>query len=393
MTTVVFVHGTGVREPALTALVARVGGALHRTAPHARVIPCDWGTAHGAVLAAGGASMPTADGRHRGMDTLADAAHDIDAAVWELLYTDPFMELRHASAGSEPSGPVPPHEMPAAAAIRHRLAELHTQSTELDSTLRLTAVGRCGNALCALLDAPELATAARAVDAVTLADLTARAVIAHIVADASEAGDPLTPTASGRDAAVAVLADRLGGRPPGTDRGPARLLLRAVTPLASRMAVRRRSAITRATHPAAGDIMRYLAAGAGHRVHLADLVLAQSPPVVLLCHSLGGIIAVDTLVERALPHVKLLVTVGSQAPFLYETDALPSLRYPQPLPGSFPPWFNIYDPRDLLAFVAEPLFPDHATDLQLSSGEPFPQSHSAYWSNPELYDALAARLP
>ncbi|MDC2954919.1 hypothetical protein PO587_10625 [Streptomyces gilvifuscus] len=392
MTTVVFVHGTGVREPALTALVAHVGEALRRAAPHTRLIPCDWGTAHGAVLAAGGASIPTDDGRHRGLGTPADAAEEAGAATWELLYTDPFVELRQASAGSGPSGPVPPHEVPADAAIRRRLAELHMQSAELDGALQLTAVGRSGGALRALLDAPELVDAARAVDPVALAELTARAAIAHIIADASEAGDPLIPTASGRDAAVTALAGRLGGRLPGSDRGPTRLLLRAAVPLASRMAVRRRSAITHATHPAAGDIMRYLAAGAGHRVHLADLVLAQSPPVVLLCHSLGGVIAVDTLVERPLPHVELLVTVGSQAPFLYETDALPSLRHPKPLPSWFPTWLNIYDPRDLLAFVAKPLFPDHATDHPLSSGEPFPQSHSAYWSNPELYDTLAARL-
>ncbi|MGW3138992.1 hypothetical protein [Streptomyces sp. NPDC001139] len=397
MTTVVFVHGTGVREPALSALVERVGEALRRATPHARLIPCDWGTSHGAVLAAGGASIPTDDGRHRGPSTPADAAEEADAAAWELLYTDPFVELRQAGAGSGPSGPVPPHEVPADAAIRRRLSELRLQTAELDTTLRLTAVGRSGNALRSLLDAPELADAARAVDTASLAELTARAAIARIIADASEAGDPLTPTASGRDAAVVVLTGRLGGLPPGSDRGPARLFLRAAAPLATRMAtgmaVRRRSAIARATHPAAGDIMRYLAAGAGHRAHLADLVLAQSPPVVLLCHSLGGVIAVDTLIERPLPHVELLVTVGSQAPFLYETDALPSLRYPKPLPGPFPTWLNIYDPRDLLAFVAKPLFPDHATDVALSSGEPFPQSHSAYWSNPELYGTLADRLP
>jgi hypothetical protein len=87
------------------------------------------------------------------------------------------------------------------------------------------------------------------------------------------------------------------------------------------------------------------------------------------------------------------VTAGSQAPFLYETGALPSLRYPQPLPPTFPTWLNIYDPRDLLAFAAQPLFPEHATDVPLSSGQPFPHSHSAYWTNPALYEAVARHLP
>ncbi|MGI3202141.1 hypothetical protein ACRJ4W_34710 [Streptomyces sp. GLT-R25] len=215
----------------------------------------------------------------------------------------------------------------------------------------------------------------------------------NLLANASDTGDPLSPTAYDRDAAVSALTVRLGGRPSGSDRGPARLLLRAVAPLASRAAVRRRSAITRATHPAAGDILRYLARGDSHRAHLADLVRAQLSPVVLLCHSLGGIIAVDTLVTRSLPQVTLLVTAGSQAPFLYETGALPSLRHPQPLPPSFPAWLNIYDPRDLLAFAAQPLFRTHATDVPLLSGQPFPHSHSAYWTNPALYEAVARRLP
>jgi hypothetical protein len=393
MTTVVFVHGTGVREPALSALVSRVETGLRHAAPHLRLVTCDWGTRHGATLAANGASIPTVDGRHRGACFTAACDEEADAAEWELLYTDPLAELRLTASGAAPSGPVPPHQVPAEAAIRDRLADLLAESAELDASLGLTTTPHGEQALRALIDAPELAGAAQAADPDTLADLTARALVAHLLADASDAGDPLSPTASDRDAAVTLLTARLRGRPPGSDRGPGRLLLRAVTPLASRAAVRRRSAITRATHPAAGDILRYLVVGDGHRAHLADLVRAQPSPVVLVCHSLGGIIAVDTLVMAPLPDVALLVTVGSQAPFLYETGALPSLRYPQPLPPTFPTWLNIYDPRDLLAFAAQPLFPEHATDVPLSSGQPFPHSHSAYWTNPALYEAVARHLP
>jgi hypothetical protein len=393
VTTVVFVHGTGVREPALSALVSRVGTGLRHAAPHLRLVTCDWGTPHGATLAADGASIPATGGRHRGAGFAAARDDDAGAAEWELLYTDPLAELRLAASGAPPPGPVPPHQVPAGAAIRERLAELLAAPAELDASLRLATASHGEHALRALIDAPELAGAAQAADADTLADLTARALVAHLLADASDAGDPLSPTASDRDAAVTLLAARLRDRPPGSDRGPGRLLLRALTPLASRAAVRRRSAITRATHPAAGDILRYLVVGDAHRAHLADLVRAQPAPVVLVCHSLGGIIAVDTLVMTPLPGVALLVTAGSQAPFLYETGALPSLRYPQPLPPTFPAWLNIYDPRDLLAFAAQPLFPGHATDVPLSSGQPFPHSHSAYWNNPALYEAVARHLP
>ncbi|MEV7885715.1 hypothetical protein ACWD3I_14635 [Streptomyces sp. NPDC002817] len=393
MTTVVFVHGTGVRETALTALISRVDHGLHRVAPHARLVACDWGSEHGATLAANGASIPADEGRHRGAGLAADADDEADAARWELLHTDPLAELRLIGAGAAPAGPVPPHQIPADAAIRGELADLLHSTGELEATLRLTATPHIEQAVRALLDAPELAEAAQAAPEDTLAEVTARALVAHLLAEASDTGDPLIPTAHDRDTAVAVLTARLGGRPPGSDRGPARLFLRAVTPLASRAAVRRRSAITHATHPAAGDILRYLARGDAHRALLADLVRAQPPPVVLLCHSLGGVIAVDTLVTHSLPHVTLLITAGSQASFLYETGALPSLRHPRPLPPSFPTWLNIYDPRDLLAFAAQPLFPAHATDVPLSSGQPFPHSHSAYWTNPALYEAVARRLP
>lgn len=393
VTTVVFVHGTGVRGPALEALAGRVRDGLQRAAPQARLVVCDWGSRHGATLAADGASIPADGVHHRGLDAAAAAGLDADASAWELLYADPLAELRLAAAGGSPPGSVPPHQTPADATIRSRLAELTADPGELETVLCLTANSHAGPATRALLDAPELSRAAAAVDADTLADLTARALVAHLLATASESGDPLCPTAHLRDTAVDTLTVRLGGRPRGSDRGPARFLLRAVTPIASRAVVRRRESITRAAHPAAGDILRYLARGEPHRAHLADLVRAQPSPVVLLCHSLGGIIAVDALVEHDLPAVSLLVTAGSQAPFLYETGALPSLHYPQPLPHSFPVWLNIHDPRDLLAFAAQPLFPAHATDVPLPSGQPFPHSHSAYWTNPALYEAVAQHLP
>lgn len=392
MTTVVFVHGTGVREPALKTLISRVDEGLHRVAPDARLIACDWGSAHGATLAANGASIPGDDGRHRGARAPAHTGDQARAAEWELLYNDPLAELRLIGAADAPSGPLPPHEVPADTAIRHRLTELLTDSGKLEAMLRFTAASHGEQAVLSLLDAPEFAEAARSAEADTLAELAARALVARVLADAAETGDPLCPTADDRDEAIAVLTAHLGGRPPGSERGPARFLLRAVAPLASRAAVRRRSSITRATHPAAGDILRYLARGDAHRTHLADLIRIQPSPVVLLCHSLGGVIAVDTLATHSLPQVTLLVTAGSQAPFLYETGALPSLRHPRPLPPSFPAWLNIYDPRDLLAFAAQPLFPAHATDVPLSSGQPFPYAHSAYWTNPALYEAVARRL-
>ncbi|MEB3962962.1 GPI inositol-deacylase, partial [Streptomyces kunmingensis] len=221
-----------------------------------------------------------------------------------------------------------------------------------------------------------------------------RALTAATVAAALEADAPVQCTGDARDAAVDRIAEALGAAPAGADRG---LLLRALKGPAmragSRIAVRRRRALTDAAHPAAGDILRYLARGEGARRGLRDQIAAQEPPVVLLGHSLGGIMALDTLVLDPQPGVELLITVGSQGPFLYETGALPSLAHPAPLPAHVPDWLNLYDPRDLLGYLGAPLFPGRVADIAADSRQPFPVAHSAYWDNPDVYRAIAARLP
>jgi pimeloyl-ACP methyl ester carboxylesterase len=115
--------------------------------------------------------------------------------------------------------------------------------------------------------------------------------------------------------------------------------------------------------------------------------------VTVVGHSLGGVAAVDLLARGPVPGVDTLVTVGSQAPYLYELDVLPALRYGQPLPDTFPRWVNVYDPRDALAFRAEGVFPGtpagRVRDVMLDSHVPFPRAHSAYFSHRGLYRLLA----
>jgi hypothetical protein len=91
--------------------------------------------------------------------------------------------------------------------------------------------------------------------------------------------------------------------------------------------------------------------------------------------------------------VALLVTVGSQAPFFYEVDALSSLQFGEPLPPHFPRWLNIYDLSDILSYEGKRIFPGRVDDVVVSSGQPFPRSHLAYWDNAATWDAVAPRLP
>ncbi|MFE2331883.1 hypothetical protein HFP71_08165 [Streptomyces sp. ARC32] len=171
------------------------------------------------------------------------------------------------------------------------------------------------------------------------------------------------------------------------------LALRVAGSAASRAVVRRRRALTEAAHPAAGDVLRYLSRGEAVRAGLRTLLAGLEPPVAVVAHSLGGIIALDTLVLTPLPQVRLLVTAGSQAPFLYESGSLPSLEHPAPLPAHFPDWLNLYDPRDLLSYLGAGLFPGRVTDVAVDSRQPFPAAHSAYWTNPAVYRHIVDRLP
>ena len=125
------------------------------------------------------------------------------------------------------------------------------------------------------------------------------------------------------------------------------------------------------------------AAGAGGR------------PVLPVALSLGGIALVDLLASWPEAPVEACVTVGSQAPLLYAFNAIPSMPYDEASPPYLPvSWLNVYDSRDFMSFVAEPLFRRSdgrasVVDLRVRSRLDFPKSHSAYWELGPVWDAIA----
>ncbi|MFI8895023.1 hypothetical protein [Streptomyces paradoxus] len=390
MTAVVFVHGTGVREPGLSALVARVTAGLAEEHDGLRVVPYAWGAAHGATLAAGGASLPPRSGTTRGIGEGPSGLlpGDETAAAWAALYADPLAELALAAAGSGPAVERPPGTVPTQQRIRALLTALAARGDEPGAE----AGPGLARAAADLAAHPLLGPAADALDPADLAVLAARSLTARLVADALDADSPLVPVAETRDAVTGRIAEALGAPPGGTERGLRSALLRTAGAVAVRAVERRRRAITEAAHPAAGDILRYLSRGSAFRDGLRALVAGLEPPVALVGHSLGGVIALDTLISAPLPQVRLLVTAGSQGPFLYESGSLPCLEHPAPLPPHVPAWLNLYDPRDLLGHVGAGIFPDRVTDVAVDSGQPFPAAHSAYWTNPAVYRHIADRL-
>jgi hypothetical protein len=226
----------------------------------------------------------------------------------------------------------------------------------------------------------------------------ARSLVAHAIniAFAASGGVRDWPTGSKRDALVNALREAWGG----DDRSIARGIASWIGGRVKRMALnigtnkvaRKRGAISDAAYPATGDILLYQARGGGIR-DFVELAIRKAPkPLVLLAHSLGGIACVDLLAQKNLEGVTNLITVGSQAPLLYEVNALWSLPHGDPLPSSFPDWLNVYDKHDFLSYIGGALFPNRVTDVLVNNGQPFPQAHSAYWGNPEVWNAIARSL-
>ncbi|MFD4763552.1 alpha/beta fold hydrolase [Streptomyces sp. NPDC058439] len=430
MVTVLFVHGTGVREPSYTQALEGIRNGLARVRPDVRVEPCDWGSALGSYLRAGGVSIPgypeylaTAEGA--GAETaesgvvaagpypsLSDGFEggsetDEDRLRWAMLYADPFAELGVYAMSGKPPGSGPPALFtPGVISSGDQLLELLSQLRASDAVRgawrAFVSSPSAAEGVAALLAAPELrrAVVAAPAEADALPRLAARALTAWAIAQ-SPRGAGAFPVPE-RDDLVDLLTNELGGDAKGLNDVlvsalgySARLFERS---FGSRMLVARRARLSNRSVGFFGDVLSYLTRGQSVRDHVADTIraLPDPGPVILLGHSLGGIIAFDLLAAQASnPVADMLVTVGSQAPLLYELDALPSLPYGTGLPGAFPRWLNIYDRRDLLSYVAAEAFGNdpRITDVAVDNRQPVSAAHSSYWANAHLYQALADALP
>ncbi|MEU9378816.1 hypothetical protein AB0D94_34380 [Streptomyces sp. NPDC048255] len=423
-----FVHGTGVRRERHDTLFALVRERLTARFPHAAVESCYWGDRFGASLGAGGRSVPGLRPRP-GIDPAAEPDPvDAETAEWALLLADPLCEVRvlaeagwdtaadadgpdddgFAMPGVRSAGarvldllaalPAPPPPPATATATATAAAAPDASGDELAALLRGT--GLAAGFPAALEATARSAEATRAAGRATeepqareLATALARAVTAAALAAAGAEADC---TGAERDRLVELLTTRLGGdaRVPGARAAAVlgRLAMRVTTqPLLNAW----RGSLTVGATPALGDILRYQARGHDLRDFLRERITATPGPTVLIGHSLGGIALVDLLALAAargepVPGAELLVTVGSQAPFLYELGALTALAPGAKLPYGFPGWLNVYDRQDVLAYLAAPVFPGdpRVTDHEVGSRQPFPACHSAYWKQDSLYQRI-----
>ncbi|MFF4445132.1 hypothetical protein [Streptomyces sp. NPDC001502] len=404
MTSVVLVHGTGVRSDGYDKLFDLVVRHFDKLDVSAELLRCLWGEDHGAQLHQGGISVPQrrrAEAEEPPPEPGPQGAEDGDAAaaIWALLDTDPLAELRilaEAEASQTAIAYVPQQDETSAEQLVHLLKDVpdHPALREparrhgLNENDLTSAAGAVSDMLGALLT--ETSTPLD-----DLRHIVARAVVAVALDRADTrwgAGGISVDGAAGHELQAAVL-EALGE--PGAALGwisgltkPAWLpLWRTGEWLTSWQVRRNRPGVSAQVAPPLGDILRYQARGGGLRDCVAAAVRAAEPPVVVLAHSLGGVACVDLFAsEDHSRQVSALVTVGSQAPFLYEMDALVSLPYGRNLPAHFPRWLNAYDPRDPLAYVGAPIFgADRVTDKQFNTGRPLLRAHSAYWDHRPFY--------
>ena len=149
---------------------------------------------------------------------------------------------------------------------------------------------------------------------------------------------------------------------------------------ASQKLAPRRSQIMHESLLPAIDVLFYQRNGQAIRDHVAGEIAALEAPRLVIGHSLGGIILVDTLFGPDAPStdVALLVTFGSQAPFLAAFGALgddtPRL-----------PWLNFWTRYDFVSFLAAGIWQDRVDDRELPrSRSGSPAAHGAYYDSDEM---------
>jgi len=402
MPSIIYIHGTGVREPGFGQTFKVIEKAIRRNLPGWNPVGCYWARECGAQLRKGGKSIPDYQDT-RAIGEYRDAEGE-ERDAWYLLYSDPLWELgvlamlpegtEAEDSGQLRLGVTSPDEE-----LQQQIAGLRPSQNlrELIDQNALSDVWE--QAFADVTNSEAFIEATRKVVShkSEIVSATARAVIAQATALATDLGIPAM-IAPARDELVDRLIAELGGDTRSLFGDAWRLLKSYAARYASvsltargltYIAQRKRGAVSDAITPFAGDVLLYQTRGDKIRERIRREINDTSGSVILLAHSLGGIACVDLLIEKKPPNVIGLITVGSQSPLLYEMDCLTMLRHNEPLPDLFPKWLNVYDPHDFLSYVGEKVFEGRVSDFMVNSGQPFPKSHSAYWSEPELWRRIA----
>ncbi len=393
MTSVIFVHGTGVREVRYARTLARVRDGLASRCPDVTILPCAWGDALGAIPPGGPSLIPGKGIREKSSAKAEANGLDEVTARRYILDIDPLHQLSLISLAwrHRPKADLEfPGEETASAVLQRHIAELPGQQAlqaELGAA-GLTVSFRESLSFIAESDAVAQALARIRVDDGEWGEFVTALGEAVIARAAREADVELWPEERQR------LVDLVVGAFHGGQLGIGRLFFGAALETTMRLGgafaeQRFRGPLDDWANPSVGDILRYLAFGETVRDFIEGRVAAAGKPVILIGHSLGGIACLDLLASTPISAVARLITVGSQGSRLYQMGALPNLPEGSELPERFPPWTNVYSRYDLLSYLAEPVFAPHVTDVEISSSRAMPAAHSAYFTDPKFYELVS----
>ncbi|MFO1431257.1 MAG: hypothetical protein U1F76_14130 [Candidatus Competibacteraceae bacterium] len=376
---IIFVHGTGVRlkdyRPGFdnarkVATMAGIAGEW---------IECAWGDALGVEFT--GKSLPDSPSPEHMEEEGGDFAR------WNCLYADPLFELSLLTIRDSNAVKLPP--MPGRKPEWEILWDsivAYQPTLEFRLLLERGALGdywaEAWSQIVRLSPIPRQAFEASAHELAEASHALARALVAQLYVNAVHAGVP-GPSRMLREKLLDRLVVDWNQKVYGLGAFFVGILQRAAT----RVLRSHRQSFSQVAALLIGDILLYQSRGEEVRRFIREKIEQAKPPVTLVAHSLGGIACVDLLALCNPPKVDYLVTAGSQSPLLYELGALFSLKPPAPLPENFPPWLNFYDRNDFLSYVAGRLWPK-VSDIEIESGQPFPDAHSAYFGNEEVWRAI-----
>ncbi|MGB7990634.1 MAG: hypothetical protein WCF44_14635 [Candidatus Methylophosphatis roskildensis] len=161
-----------------------------------------------------------------------------------------------------------------------------------------------------------------------------------------------------------------------------------------------------------GDVFAYLhergdknAPGLIPKLILAEIdqAIGEGPPgepLVIIAHSLGGVICFDLLSYfRTDIDVDLFISVGSQVSHFEEmkrfkasNPAIPSpLQKLAPTPPNIKHWINVFDEVDIFSYACEKVF-DRVVDFGYDTETYTIKAHGAYFEQDRFYSRLRARI-
>ncbi|HEY9638645.1 MAG TPA: hypothetical protein V6D14_35005 [Coleofasciculaceae cyanobacterium] len=278
MTTVLFVHGTGVRNPGYEETFKLIEQKLQAERPDILVERCLWGDSLGTKLNAQGASIPLYDATLT-LDEREEEEYEI--VLWEQLYCDPLYELRvlslkpvDESAGS-PFGEQPGDEL-------HARVESLNPSPELQAKLEEAGIASVFDEAREVVirsDPYNEALQKASEELGEYREAVARAIAAQAMfeCEQQEMFPPILTDAPLRDEVVKLLSLALGEAELGIGDWVVKALSQ-LAPIGTFFVKRRRGAITSAVSPIPCDILLYQGRGIAFVLSFETKLSRQNHP-------------------------------------------------------------------------------------------------------------------